>query len=197
MRKFVKTLIAAAALTTSALALAPVEAATLTIDVTDIDSIDEFGDPDNFFNLYNIGAGALVNYLAYDLTIYADDPSWLSEASIYFGDSDFLTGVFLSPGFEDNFPGLASYSGSAFLPDFGLEFNVGSDGLLYVEFFEDYDDFPDDWDGFYVAGTLTVGYEPAAATAVPEPASWAMMIAGFGLVGGAMRRRTTAVSYAA
>jgi hypothetical protein len=26
--------------------------------------------------------------------------------------------------------------------------------------------------------------------AVPEPASWAMMIAGFGLVGGAMRRRT-------
>ncbi len=30
---------------------------------------------------------------------------------------------------------------------------------------------------------------------VPEPASWAMMIAGFGLVGGAMRRRTR-VSFA-
>ena len=30
----------------------------------------------------------------------------------------------------------------------------------------------------------------ATVTAVPEPASWAMMIAGFGLVGGAMRRRT-------
>lgn len=28
-------------------------------------------------------------------------------------------------------------------------------------------------------------------TSVPEPASWAMMIAGFGLVGGAMRRRAT------
>jgi len=28
--------------------------------------------------------------------------------------------------------------------------------------------------------------------AVPEPASWAMLIAGFGLVGAAMRRRTTA-----
>nr|WP_084192404.1 PEPxxWA-CTERM sorting domain-containing protein [Parasphingorhabdus marina] len=25
--------------------------------------------------------------------------------------------------------------------------------------------------------------------AVPEPATWAMMIGGFGLVGGAMRRR--------
>ncbi|MFW2828860.1 PEPxxWA-CTERM sorting domain-containing protein [Sphingomonas sp. ID0503] len=35
-----------------------------------------------------------------------------------------------------------------------------------------------------------------ATAAVPEPASWAMMIAGFGLVGGAMRRRTR-VAYAA
>jgi hypothetical protein len=32
------------------------------------------------------------------------------------------------------------------------------------------------------------------ATQVPEPATWAMMIAGFGLVGGAMRRRRTSVS---
>jgi hypothetical protein len=31
---------------------------------------------------------------------------------------------------------------------------------------------------------------------VPEPAAWAMMITGFGLVGGAMRRRVTKVSYA-
>nr|WP_310523278.1 PEPxxWA-CTERM sorting domain-containing protein [Polymorphobacter sp.] len=30
--------------------------------------------------------------------------------------------------------------------------------------------------------------------AVPEPASWVMMIAGFGLVGGAMRRRSVAVA---
>jgi hypothetical protein len=32
--------------------------------------------------------------------------------------------------------------------------------------------------------------------AVPEPASWGMMIGGFGLVGGAMRRRAVKVSYA-
>nr|WP_243445723.1 PEPxxWA-CTERM sorting domain-containing protein [Polymorphobacter arshaanensis] len=30
------------------------------------------------------------------------------------------------------------------------------------------------------------------AGAVPEPASWAMMVAGFGLVGGALRRRSLA-----
>ena len=31
--------------------------------------------------------------------------------------------------------------------------------------------------------------------AVPEPATWAMMIAGFGLAGAAMRRRAPKVSY--
>ena len=33
-----------------------------------------------------------------------------------------------------------------------------------------------------------------ATPGVPEPATWAMLIAGFGLVGTAMRRRTTVVS---
>jgi hypothetical protein len=31
---------------------------------------------------------------------------------------------------------------------------------------------------------------------VPEPASWAMMVGGFGLVGGAMRRRIGKVRFA-
>jgi hypothetical protein len=37
---------------------------------------------------------------------------------------------------------------------------------------------------------------PDAIAAVPEPASWAMMIGGFGLIGGMMRRRLTRISYA-
>ena len=32
------------------------------------------------------------------------------------------------------------------------------------------------------------------SVAVPEPASWAMLIAGFGLVGAAARRRRTALT---
>ena len=41
----------------------------------------------------------------------------------------------------------------------------------------------------------TLNYIPAG---VPEPAAWALMIAGFGLVGGAMRgrRQATSVTYA-
>ena len=47
------------------------------------------------------------------------------------------------------------------------------------------------------AGATTFNFELASATAaVPEPATWAMMIAGFGLVGGAMRRRKTSVAFA-
>jgi hypothetical protein len=39
---------------------------------------------------------------------------------------------------------------------------------------------------------LTLGKRPGAVTPqVPESSTWLMMIAGFGLVGGAMRRRST------
>jgi hypothetical protein len=37
---------------------------------------------------------------------------------------------------------------------------------------------------------------PDVAAAVPEPASWAMMVAGFGIVGSAMRRRVSKFSLA-
>ncbi|UAK25065.1 PEPxxWA-CTERM sorting domain-containing protein [Sphingomonas nostoxanthinifaciens] len=42
--------------------------------------------------------------------------------------------------------------------------------------------------------SLTISVAPAAS--VPEPATWAMFIGGFGLVGSAMRRKKAAVSFA-
>ncbi len=41
----------------------------------------------------------------------------------------------------------------------------------------------------------SAGPELYAAPPVPEPATWAMMILGFGLIGLAMRRRATVVSF--
>ncbi|WP_082543447.1 PEPxxWA-CTERM sorting domain-containing protein [Sphingomonas sp. Leaf339] len=47
---------------------------------------------------------------------------------------------------------------------------------------------------FSIGGTLT----PSSIAAVPEPATWAMMLVGFAMVGGAARyrRRTTRIAYA-
>lgn len=56
-------------------------------------------------------------------------------------------------------------------------------------------DGTDQWT--YGIGELT--FTADAASAVPEPATWGMMILGFGMIGGVMRRRakvTTKVSYA-
>ena len=63
-----------------------------------------------------------------------------------------------------------------------------------------FDGEPDFQDGF--AGrtgdwALTIGGVDAAFQAVPEPASWALMIVGAGAVGGSLRsRRRAAVSFA-
>lgn len=45
---------------------------------------------------------------------------------------------------------------------------------------------------------ITFGSDtPGGVGAVPEPAAWAMMIAGFGLAGGSLRRRRAKLAYAA
>ena len=43
--------------------------------------------------------------------------------------------------------------------------------------------------GFDYFGIDNLAFEPGAAGVVPEPSTWAMMIGGFGVAGGALRRR--------
>lgn len=50
--------------------------------------------------------------------------------------------------------------------------------------------------GSLTGATLSITTADAPAPAVPEPATWALMISGFALVGTAMRRSRTAVSFA-
>ncbi|CAM3290694.1 hypothetical protein SPAN111604_14870 [Sphingomonas antarctica] len=45
-------------------------------------------------------------------------------------------------------------------------------------------------------GDNYAGLDAVSLTAVPEPASWALMLGGFGLMGGAMRRRRSNVIFA-
>jgi hypothetical protein len=52
--------------------------------------------------------------------------------------------------------------------------------------------FNDSYDPITTSPTETVPAGPSAPGAVPEPASWTLMIGGFGLAGAAMRRRRPA-----
>jgi hypothetical protein len=53
------------------------------------------------------------------------------------------------------------------------------------------------YDGVLGAGEIAdLNKIPFVNTAVPEPATWAMMIAGFGFVGGALRRRRLPLAFA-
>lgn len=50
--------------------------------------------------------------------------------------------------------------------------------------------------GFVPGRNLTI-FEARLATAVPEPSSWAILVTGFGLVGGCVRRRRAGPAIAA
>ena len=112
-------------------------------------------------------------------------PAWKYSVSTL-GNSpamvDHLSWV--SVWFAGSFPDCAGYpcgrkvSESVVTSTGGLYANPG-DESAYVR----------DW----AVGSKFTNYA-FTGTAVPEPAAWALMIAGFGLVGTALRRRSTAVA---
>ena len=103
-----------------------------------------------------------------------------------FGDSELATGFF---SLTDSLK-LASLFGA--LGDGSLAFTLDD-----VDPTDNFYDFTQGVDG----GLINVGTGPVIQPpvgAVPEPATWAMMIGGFGMAGGSLRyrRRKTSVSFA-
>lgn len=164
------------------LASASAFAAPITVNFTDIESNGFIGDPENVVRYVDVGANSTIVGISYSLDITAFEPSWLADMVFAFERSDFLAGVFFTPGFETAAPGSASYSGSANLVDFGLDFQVGADGMLRLEFFEAFDDVPG-LDGIWNFANFTFEVEPESSP-VPEPASALLLAAGLA----AMRR---------
>lgn len=167
------------------------DAAVLTVQLHDVANYGNLSDPSNIVNSYNIGAFSEVVAFSYDVTITAYNPSWLSEASIYISDSATLGSFGVRPASGIGHSGIETFSGSRDLTALVRSFLVGADGILRVEFAESFDDL-DGVDSLF-NGTLSFTYNPFVA-GVPEPASWALMIGGFGLVGGALRRSRRAVA---
>ncbi|WP_306395811.1 PEP-CTERM sorting domain-containing protein [Telluria beijingensis] len=185
LKTFKKLLVGLSFLASASAFAAPVS---ITVDLFDIPSYGGLGDPDNFVGTVDVGANSTITSIAFDLTLTALDPSYLSEMVVAFESTDFANGVFFTPGLGDEFPGSASYSGFADLVDLGLSFQVGTDGLLRVEFFEDWDDYFFGTDGFW-NGSFTFGVDTIdAPSPVPEPASALLLAAGLATMRYAGRR---------
>ena len=174
------------ALAAAAAALTPAHAGMLTLDVTGILSNDELGAATNETRSVDLGFGVHITGISWDVRLFADAPSWLSEISVDLSDET-GAGFSLSPGFGDNVSGTGSYAGSADLVSMGVDFFLGGTGRLNFEFFETFSDYPGAWDGIWSRGALTVSY-------VPEPASFGLAALALLGVGAASRRRGTRIA---
>lgn len=174
----------------SLLACSSVFAAPLVVNVAGIQSYGEYGDAGNTVLTFNVGANVTITGISYNVNVTAFTPSWLSELTLAIEDSTQADGIFFSPGFADDNPGTGTYADSADLVALGLEFAVGADGILRLEFFEGFDDFVG-VDGVWNFGTITFttdAVDPPTGD-VPEPATGMLMGAGLALMGYTARRR--------
>jgi PEP-CTERM motif len=137
--------------------------------------------------------------------------SFINTSAIAFGNtayaagSNLLSGTFtnstivgLRNGTSAGFSGSPPVSSISYTSDF-LTFAPGSDydlSISLIQIFPALNALPTNGTPtsalrtFRAVASGQFSSDPGPLTAVPEPETWAMMIVGFGLIGGALRRRS-------
>ena len=155
---------------------------TIVVDISGMSSNDELGNAINQVITLNLGVGAEVTGLGWDVTLSTVGGSWASEATMDFGGQ-----IFLTVGVGDDFTvSNAAYASGGILDlsDNALP-NIVTDGAgdLRIELFEGFVDNAGSADAIYGAGSTI----SLAVKGVPAPGSLAVLGLG-GIVAGRRRR---------
>jgi len=150
--------------------------ATITLDLSGLMTWDLLGDPDNLVMIIDGGPLAEFSHVVgvgWDVTIETSGGSWLSEATIGIENSDQSSGVFLGPGSGTDTSGTVAFNSGGLIDivSEGLDFYLNEDGDFRIEFFETFDDNPDEIDAEFLLGSsLQIKY-----TLIPAPSAMALM----------------------
>lgn len=162
----------------------PASAASFTFSFDNIDSVDVVDSEDNTSLSFNLGADSFITGMRYEADVEAFAGSWLSELTLRVGGQS-GEGFDFSPVADVDESGRRSVSGTLDLLNQGLSFRLGNDGQLTLQFYDHFKDLSGP-DGSWHSGRLTFDY---VAAPVPEPATWASLAAGLGVMGLVAARR--------
>ena len=163
------------------------EGVSVDLSVINVESWNELGDGANVVMTLDVadlagftsGQSVFLTGFGYDLAIETFGFSWLSEAQINFDDADAPSGGFsIQPGVGDDMAGTEVYQQPLIKFSPGNELFL-SNGLLRIEFFEEFDDDPGEIDALW-NGQVTLQVD------IPAPSAAPLLLAGFAL---ARRRR--------